>query len=304
MGFKKFIKKDVQTKRENLYVDCFVKGLGACIIFGLICFVAYAVACKLLTKFGVLNANWFSISYFHGVTLIALLSLAVAAISVYVTIKVNETVNYHSFNTQYGGNDMLSAIRAVGDVGRRWTAYFCGSPDGAGFIAPYVFTRNEDYNPNDRLIIKNIKSFVVDNNRYMPWSEEEDRARRMLKNHFSQALELYRTRRIGKSVFRNICDNDSLRLLFEVVEPMEAIMNEEYHFNVFYEIMEAMKDECPRLRDITKAHDYTRYYWDVPKEKGAEPPQKSWVKRNAPCVNANPNNTAGQEASQENNLKK
>lgn len=43
-----------------------------------------------------------------------------AFLAIVVTVKVNETMNFHSFNLRYGEDRMLTAVRTIGDVERRW----------------------------------------------------------------------------------------------------------------------------------------------------------------------------------------
>ena len=152
---------------------------------------------------------------------------------------------------------MLDAIRDVSNVGRRWSRSAAN-----GFIAPIAFVRTDVLNPEGRIQIHNRKALVTEKERFFPWTEKEDYSRRKLKNYFASALELYRSRRIGRKALRNICDNDSFRLLFTVVEPMEAIMNDQYNYDVFYDLMDVMKDVYGKHASITRSHDDTRHYWD------------------------------------------
>ena len=74
----------------------------------------------------------------------------------------------------------------------------------------------------------------------VPWTEVQDRARRNVKGFFLGAYTLWRGRSISRRALLQIIDVDGVALLFSVVEPMERILNDQYDWRPFYEIMRIM----------------------------------------------------------------
>ncbi len=247
---------NLRTSRGNLYKDCLFAALKFGALVAIVC-AGYDLICGCAESCQPDKESAFRFIYAHSGLVFTVVSLLAAFLAVYVTVKVNETMSLHSFNVRYGEDAMCKTIREVSGVGRRWR-----EADGTGLVAPVAFLRTEVNNPDGRIQIANMNQLVKGKDRYFPWTEEEDFARRRLKNFFSSALELYRSRSISLKTMRNICDNDSFRLLFTVVEPMEYIINEKYNYDVFFELMNIMKDVYSKYGDLTKSHEDVRHYWD------------------------------------------
>lgn len=255
--FKK--SSNLRTSRSNLYVDSICATLVFVVVLLVACFL-YDICCCLTETIHPDKESAFRFAYVHSGVILTLAGLISGFLAVYISVKVNESMAINSFHVRYGEDAMLDAIRDISNVGRRWSRSAAN-----GFIAPIAFVRTDVLNPEGRIQIHNRKSLVTEKERFFPWTEKEDYSRRKLKNYFASALELYRSRRIGRKALRNICDNDSFRLLFTVVEPMEFVMNDKYNYDVFYELMDVMKDVYQIHAEITKSHDAVRHYWDADK---------------------------------------
>ena len=174
---------------------------------------------------------------------------------------------------------MHQALNTIGNVGKRWAKL---KEEGKCDFYPIFEPRSEDDNPKGkekgRLKIENVGQFITEAERRLPWDEAENKARRMVKNYFSSALQLYRDHSISKNALKNICDNDSLTLLFKVIEPMECLLNSRYHYKVFYDIMDVMKKEYPRIVKQAEQHDKRkRLYLNVDKLEWPEEVSSSKV---------------------------
>lgn len=250
---------NIRTARGNLYLEGAMWTVAVFVGIVLVC-AGYDFFCNCMESCNTEQAKmpWFI--YKHSEVVIALIGILFGALAVFVTIKVNETMSFHSFNVRYGQDAMLDAVRNVAAAGRMWAK--SSLEQNPKFITPCFISRSESFNPNGRININNRNELILRRERFFPWSKDQDYARRRLKNYFSSALELYRSHSISKKILRNICDNDSFRLLFMVVEPMEAIMNDKYNYDVFYELMDVMKDVYAKYAAITESHDDVRHYWD------------------------------------------
>ena len=250
-------------RRGNLKWECFrwtlVTFLGVLVLMGAYDFIAY----KWADSGNVGKECLLRFSYVHISVLMAFVASVFSFLAIVVTAKVNETMSLHSFNNRYGDDKMLGAVRLVSDVGNRWKCDLEArkSKEASPFdTPPKAHNRSEKCNPKSRIAIENMKTFVTDSDRYFPWTDEEDKARRAVKNYFSSALELYRCGAISKKTLRVICDTDALTLLFNVIEPMELIINEQYKFDVFYDLMKVVKDVYARKVLESKAHKKARHF--------------------------------------------
>lgn len=257
MSEKKLEKSDETPKRGNLKMECFLWTLA---VFSVLLFA--------LAFYDILALHWFDaanakreclarFSYTHLGTLISLIAAVFAFLAIVVTAKVNETMNLHSFNLRYGEDQMLKAVRTIGDVERRWNDLRAAGVSTSALpfdTPPNAAIRTDKKNENSRIVISNYNKFVTATERFKPWTEEEDKARRLVKNYFSSALELYRCGGISKKTLRVVCDIDAVTLLFNVIEPMEAITNEEYKFDVFYGLMRVLTRVYAHKVEESKAH--------------------------------------------------
>lgn len=252
---------DHESSRGNLYFDCLWAVVTIAIVVFLAC-IGYDVLCDHLTCLSPETEKAIPFTYIHFGRVVTVAGVVFASLAVYVSVRVNETVHLHSFNLKYGDKETHKAIDTIADVGRRWDRLVA---EGNDDFAPIVTTRSDKYNPKGKndgwLKIVNREKLIDDNNRHLPWTQEEDVARRQLKNYFSSALELYRCHSISKRAFRNICDKDAITLFFKVIEPMESLINEDYHYRVFYETMKAAKKEYKEHLKLTAAHDNRKKYF-------------------------------------------
>ena len=203
-------------KRGNLKFECFFWTL-----------ITFVVVIALLAGSDLLAKYWFDAANAQKECFV---SFSYSFLAIVVTAKLNETMNLHSFNLRYGDDKMLAAVRAIAGVGNRWKALRqtgCRQGSSPCDIPPQASPRSESQNDNKRIEITNYSVFVSANDRQKPWTQEEDKARRIVKNYFSSALELYRCGGISRKTLRVICDTDAITLFFNVIEVMEYIVLED-----------------------------------------------------------------------------
>lgn len=164
---------------------------------------------------------------------------------------------------KYGSKSGGSVIKAVASVSALWGKVPSPSTGKDHMVVPNFHGRSKEYNPKHAIDLPNRDAIVIEmtHTRYLPWSEGQGNAIRKLKNYFLAALNLYRSGVLRRSTFRRICKVDALHLLFAVVEPAEYLLNKEYDWKVFYEIMVIMKYEFEDVEKSAKEHGYTRKFW-------------------------------------------
>jgi len=59
-------------------------------------------------------------------------------------------------------------------------------------------------------------------------------------------------------------------LLFNVIEPMEAIINDDYNWHEFHGLMAALKDVYPDFLTRTQSHHARPVYWDASSQSWVE----------------------------------
>jgi hypothetical protein len=208
------------------------------------------------------EANVLRLAYTHAGMIVASISMVCGYLAIYVTLKLNESVKIQEFNAKYAEDTALDAIRAVANVKKIWEAGLVGD-----FKRPIFSGRSMASNPKGPISIKNWKALIVDGERHRPWTEDQDHARRMIKNYFLAAYQLYNDRSIGKEAFLDICSKDALVLFFDVVEPMEAMINRNYKYEPFYGIMRVFGPLYEDAKKKAKDHDAKQMYWDFKEKK-------------------------------------
>lgn len=73
--------------------------------------------------------------------------------------------------------------------------------------------------------------------RSFSWGDEEDNARRSLKFYFYNALDLYVSGRISYASFHRLVDQSAICVFFDVVEPMECMINPIYGARRYHMMM-------------------------------------------------------------------
>lgn len=186
--------------------------------------------------------------YLIAPILISLIAAAFAIVSCRVAIGVNtsvigvrESVYGQSFDKAYADKSMLDALRVLGKLGNK------GGFGLSQLNAIGIYPRTPSNNPKGRIATPKMDNHGEDKVLNLPWTEEEDSARRTVKNYFLDIVHRKRGGSIGEVEFKAACNKDALLLLFNVVEPMEYMLNPTYNGEPFYEIMHIMKDEYLRL---------------------------------------------------------
>lgn len=247
--------QDGWRRPENIYRSLLTSAvltmgavLVACIVVVLVCHVF---------ETSVPEANFLRYAYAHSGMIVAVISMAFGFTAIHVTLKLNESVKIQEFHQRYSGEDALRAIRAVADVGRMWELDAV-----AEFGHPRFTPRSAENNPEGRIAVENIAELQVDGARRRPWSEEQDKARRALGAFYRSAYRLYANRSIGKAALLEICATDAIVLLFNVIEPMEAMINDDYNWHEFHGLMKALKNVYPSFSKRTRSHLARPVYWN------------------------------------------
>ncbi len=171
---------------------------------------------------------------------ISITSLVFTALAIFVACKINESVQAAECTKIYFSKEMLKSIRVLFGLRDK------------------LDKRIEFENPNIELKARtpenNSKKLVaLDDVKNYPWTEEEDCARRIVKSYFQLIYELRHKRIIpvSKYMLKRLCDVDALPLYFEVIEPMEKILNNGYDTEPFYCLMKDVKNIYNKKRQQT-----------------------------------------------------
>lgn len=144
---------------------------------------------------------------------VTLIGMVVTLVGVFVAYKINDSVQAAECTKMYFSKEMLHAIRTLFkiEISERKTSSLCRKDKEGG---------------------------------EMPWTEEEDEARRLVKSYFQLAYELRYKRflPISKNTLRQICDVDALPLYFDVIRRMELALNKEYNRAPFLKLKRECKD--------------------------------------------------------------
>ncbi len=249
-------KTDGWRKPRSIYRSFFGSGVLTVGVIALVCLVVVVVCHLFETPTPEVNALRYT--YAHVGIIVAVASMIFGFTAIHVTLKLNESVKIQEFHQRYSGELALKAIRAVADVGRMWNR-----KEVVGFGRPEFDPRSPSNNPEGRIRVKNIAVLQVEGTRRRPWSEAQDRARRALGMFYRSAYRLYANRSIGKEALLDICATDAIVLLFNVIEPMEAMINDDYNWHEFHGLMSVLKDVYPSFLARTQSHHARPVYWDA-----------------------------------------
>ena len=246
---------DGWRRPENIYRSLLT---SAALTMGvvLVACIGVVLVCHVFES-SVPETNLLRYAYAHSSMIVAVVSMAFGFTAIHVTLKLNESVKIQEFHQRYSGEEALRAIRAVADVGRMWERDAV-----AEFGHPHFTPRSAENNPEGRIAVENVAELQVAGARRRPWSEEQDKARRALGAFYRSAYRLYANRSIGKAALLEICATDAIVLLFNVIEPMEAMINDDYNWHEFHGLMKVLKEVYPSFAKRTHSHLARPVYWD------------------------------------------
>ena len=93
-----------------------------------------------------------------------------------------------------------------------------------------------------------------------------------LKLNESVKIQEFHQRYSGELALKAIREvADAIVLLFNVIEPMEAMINDDYNWHEFHGLMSVLKDVYPSFLARTQSHHDRPVYWDAN--------TKSWVEQ-------------------------
>lgn len=168
---------------------------------------------------------------------ISITTLIFTGIAIFVACKINESVQAAECTKIYFSKEMLKSIRVL--FGLR------DKLDKRIEFDIELKAKTPENNSKKLVVLDDVKNY--------PWTEEEDCARRIVKSYFQLIYELRHKRiiPISKYMLKRLCDVDALPLYFEVIEPMEKILNNGYDTEPFYCLMKDVKNIYNKKRQQT-----------------------------------------------------
>jgi len=155
----------------------------------------------------------------------------------------------------YFSEEMRSSIERLANLGRYWQSVASGNINSVyGYThrskadnhpEPYNFSSREGSVESWKDVVKNNYVDAISKDISLityPWSEEDEKARRVVKSYFFMASKLKKVNLIADDAFKDLCQVDGVVVFFTVVEPMEAIKNADYEFEPFYEVMKVLDE--------------------------------------------------------------
>lgn len=186
-------------------------------------------------------------------SIVGILALLISGISLRLSYCINETLKISELRGRYAENEMLDDLRALRMVVDSWKS------DGGPCYCKRMY--NENFKRKIRICNRDKFVFDFDKQRKLPWTKEQDQARRRIKFWYLSAYKIYSNHSVCKQAFLEIIDTDSISLLFEVIEPMECLINENYDWVLFYNIMkQTNKDFWEKKETQVQAHSYETIY--------------------------------------------
>lgn len=182
------------------------------------------------------NAHGLPLAELQGETswgdMFTMLSALFAGVSILSFVHLHESKTVNSFQHSYAKPKMARALRTLVDYRTSNRKYF-------------RMHRVSSSNSNERLALPGVSAPAH-------WSEAVTDARRHIKFYFSNALGLYVSGAISLAAFRRIVDKSAICVFFEIVEPIEAMLNPFYNQTPYYKLMLL----CSDLYNQHREHDY------------------------------------------------
>lgn len=145
---------------------------------------------------------------------------------------LHESKTMNSFQHSYAKPKMARALRTLVDY---------RTANGDFFRIHRVASMNK----NSRLVLPGV---MAPNH----WEEDVTDARRHIKFYFINALSLYVSGAISHTTFRRIVDKSAICVFFDIVEPIESMLNPFYNHTAYYQLMLL----CSDIYRLHEEHDY------------------------------------------------
>lgn len=181
---------------------------------------------------------------------ISLVTIIFTGIAIFVACRINESVQAAEGTKIYFSSEMRKSIRDIAHLKNELQARINSiSPN-----TPQLSIRTKDNNHTFR---SNHWENIT-----LPWTEKEDNSRRIVKSYFLllHSLRYERIIPISKYTFRKLCSVDAFSLFFEIIEPMESILNKNYNSLPFYKLMKDAGDILDR-NEKTRIKN-THKFWE------------------------------------------
>lgn len=147
--------------------------------------------------------------------IVALLSVSLLAASIGMSARLFEAKIISKHYSNYAGAHTAHALRSLIELRRKNPAVFA--------------THRTPYDNEPRGMIVPHPDFK--------WCQSVDDARRSIKFYFFDAIDMYTCGQISRSSFIKLIDQSAICVFFEVVEPLEAMLNPLYDYQRYYNLM-------------------------------------------------------------------
>lgn len=161
--------------------------------------------------------------------------------------KTRKAQFLYAIYERYSSKEMLHSLRVLEGYFRKYKSNTkSDNPLNPNLVFPFDTPRTYKNNlgMERRLSPENLNISVQ-------WTEEEDAARRNVKNFCFLLLDYMKQGYISGDEFRRYASKSGLNFLFSVIEPMEYFLNHNYSRELFHEYMDAIQD--PKNKDNAKA---------------------------------------------------
>lgn len=148
--------------------------------------------------------------------IIALVSAAFLAASVWMGARLHEASLISKHYDMYAQPEMARAMRRL-----------------MGFLREY----KDDFRIHRTPVHNQPHCINASQNRSLKWPQDVDDARRKIKFYYFDAVDLYTSGKISRSSFKKLIDQSAICVLFDVIEPMEYMLNPVYDARRYYRLM-------------------------------------------------------------------
>lgn len=171
------------------------------------------------------HASWW-------IGLVTMASALFTAASLISFAQLHESRTMNGFQRSYAKPKMARALRDLVDYRAEHADFF-------------RLHRAVSMNQDARLVLSGV---MAPNH----WDEKVTDARRQIKFFFHNALSLYVSGAVSYATFRRIVDKSAICVLFDIVEPIESMLNPFYNHTAYYQLMLL----CSDIYAKHKEHDY------------------------------------------------
>lgn len=239
------VKKGYVMKRLH-WLKCFVRDwcLFGILMGALIWVVMSMVLTCFFTNPSIEDTTFWS----NGNCLITFFMIWLAYVTYKETRCINENIFVCDFLKEYAKEQMCEDIRTLRNL-------LSVAQNGEKAWLNRVSIRKPKYNMAEAIDVSCAQCETL-NERRVPWSVSQDAARRRFKFWYLNVYNAYSRGLISKNAIVRLLKVDGTLLLFQIIEPMEYLINpSRYEWRLFYEIMELFDESFyHKIVKNSKAH--------------------------------------------------